>query len=203
MSRREGASPREPNWSSHRLPCFAALLVGLVLHSGCGKTEDDAAAKSSEQKGTSKAAEPEALDRSYLPNAFLSDLETLALDTEAPCSGAIDSLRPVLAELAKTRKALEAAADKATAVALLSDASAALSKQSAAIAPGSETDELRRLRAELLATLGDLADSLQGASNALSAANKPAADENLRRIQNGVQNTRSTIDALVQLCASQ
>lgn len=191
-----------PICSSYLLASLVTLVIGLTLPSGCGKAEDDPAAGAKKNGAASSAGKVESLDRSYLPSAHLAELDTLALDAAPPCSLTIDSLRPVLAGLAKTRNALDAARDKATAVTLLSDASAALSKQSAALAPGSETDELRRLRAELLATLGDLADGLQKSSNALSAANKPAADETLRRIQNGVQNTRSTIDALVQLCAN-
>jgi hypothetical protein len=202
MPRDLQASHKKPVCSRYLLACLITLVVGLALPGGCGKSEDDESAGAQRNGEASKAGKVEALDRSYLPSAHLAELDSLALDAAPPCSLTIDSLRPVLAGLATTRKALDAATDKATAVTLLSDASAALSEQSAALAPGSETDELRRLRAELLATLGDLADGLQKSSNALSAANKPAADETLRRIQNGVQNTRSTIDALVQLCAS-
>jgi hypothetical protein len=201
MPHLEAPRHKEPHWRFCVRVCSATLLVALALPGGCGKAKDDATGKDPQQAAAAKTAGAQALDRSYLPNAHLADLETLALDAEPPCSQTIDSLRPILRGLAETRKALEAAKDTATAVTLLSDASSALSKQSASVATDTEMDELRRLRAELLATLGDLADALQKSSIALSAANKPAADENLRRIQNGVQNTRSTIDALVQLCA--
>jgi hypothetical protein len=171
--------------------------------SGCSKKDTDAAPATEATKTApeTKAAAVEALDRSYLPTAALTALELLELDSQPPCSLTIDSLRPALEGLAEGRRALDAAEDKAAAVTLLSDLSAALAKQSAALSTRDETDELRRISAELTATIGDLAESLQLASNALSAADKPGAAANLRRIQNGVDNTRSTIDALIQQCS--
>lgn len=192
----------EPNQGSKMLPGFAALLVGLALLGSCNKSDSDA--PESQDQGASKAktkAKVVPLDPSYLPTDLLAQLETLNLETQPPCSLGVDSLRPLLTSLADSRKSLAAATDKATAVALLSDASAALSTQSAGIAQLTETDELRRTRSELIASIGDLAESLQLSSIALSTDDKSAAANNLRRIQNGVQNTRSTIDDLIQQCA--
>lgn len=178
------------------------LCLALFALSSCGPSREGAAKDEPTEaaKASSEAAPAEALDRSYLPMAALAELDQLELDSQPPCSLTIDSLRPGLQGLADARKALDAATDKAMAVTLLSDLSASLAKHGSAIEARNETDELRRVSAELGATIGDLAESLQLASNALSADDKPASAANLRRIQNGVANTRSTIDALIHQC---
>jgi hypothetical protein len=178
------------------------LCLGLLAMCSCGRSQDEAKPEEASAKtSAAKAAVAEALDRSYLPTAALANLEQLELDSQPPCSLTIESLRPALQSLADSREALETTTDKAAAVTLLSDLSASLAKHASGIENRSETDELKRFSAELRATLGDLAESLQLASIALSADDKPAAAANSRRIQNGVANTRSTIDGLIQQCA--
>ena len=181
---------------------FLALLASMALVGGCTSSSSSTEATDKDTPAPATAPVPvKPLDRTLLPSEILAGLETIELKSEAPCSLAIDSLRPALAALANLRKALDRASNTADAVTLLRDAAATLRKQTQEIPARTESDELRRLRAELIATLGDLAKGLDTASEALKADNRSAADANHLRIKNGVQNTRSTIHALIEQCA--
>ena len=179
-----------------------AILTGLALHGGCTSSTEDADSKNKDTplaSATPMLAKP--LVRTLVPSEILASLEEIELVSEAPCSLAIDSLRPALGVLANLRKALDRATESGQAVALLQEAAASLREHTRAIPARKESDELRRLRAELVATLGDLATGLDESRAALKANNQSAADANHRRIQNGVQNTRTTIQAVINQCA--
>ena len=178
-----------------------AMLTGMALLGGCTSSTEDAERKNNEPAAATTPTPAKPLDRTLVPSEILAGLEEIELKSESPCSLAIDSLRPALAALAELRKALDLATESGQAVTLLRDAAATLRGHTRAIPARTESDELRRIRAELVATLGDLAEGLDEASAALKADNKAVADANHRRIQNGVQNTRSTIQAAINQCA--
>lgn len=148
-----------------------------------------------------KAAPDAPLDPSFLPTDALAPLHGMNLDSEPPCSLTIDTLRPALKSVAEHQEKLAAATSEATAIRLLNDLSSDLRARLPAIQPRTESDELRRISAELSASLGDLAESLQLASDALGNHDTSAAATTLRRIHNGVANTRSSVEGLIEQCA--
>jgi hypothetical protein len=182
---------------------FAVFALGL----GC---EDKApAAEQPPQPLVAAAAEPSPksdkparpLDPSYVPTEALEQLEGLVLESTAPCSETIETLKPALESIARFRQKLVAATTEAEVVQLLTALSTELTQRLPSIAARSETDELRRISAELTASLGDLAESLKLASDAITAQDRQASASMTRRLQNGVANTRSSIERLIEQCA--
>lgn len=184
------------------------LLLGILLSVTIAACKDSGDADKAEPAAPAyDAASPaivqpaRPLDPSLVPTEALAQLQGIDLDAEPPCSLTIDTLRPALESIASGQQKLAAATDEATAVALLTALSAELRSRLPAVAPRNETDELRRISAELSASLGDLAESLRLAAEALTARDKQAAAANLRRIDNGVANTRSSVEGLIRQCA--
>ena len=188
----------------------AALLCVTLAEAavGCGKDEApettvQAAVPTPTEHSESKSAEPQRpLDRSYVPIDALEQLEGIALESFPPCSDTIDTLKPVLDSIASNRKKLKEATTEASVVQLLTALSTELTSRLPSIAARSESDELRRISAELSASIGDLAESLKLASDAITAQDKQASAQVIRRLQNGVANTRSSIERLIDQCAS-
>ncbi len=183
------------------------VLMGLAVACSKGETRDEEAIQSLESSKTedasgSVAAVPIPLDPSYVPNDALEQLEGMALESFPPCIDTIATLKPALDSIAAFRKQLAEAATQASVVQLLTALSSELSSRVSSIATRSETDELRRISAELNASIADLAESLKGLSDAITAHDKQASAQASRRIQNGVTNTRSSIERLIDQCAS-
>tara|TARA_R110002096_G_scaffold143328_3_gene299226 strand:+ start:89247 stop:89834 length:588 start_codon:yes stop_codon:yes gene_type:complete len=186
-------------------------LAALTISAGCFSFGcNDKAATSETQAESLTAAAPEApqatqpartLDPSYVPNEALEQLEGLTLESTLPCSDTIETLRPALESIASFRLKLVAATTEAEVVQLLTALSTELTQRLPSIATRSETDELRRISAELTASVGDLAESLKLASDAITAQDKQASAAMTRRLQNGVANTRSSIERLIEQCA--
>jgi len=174
----------------------------LAFSAGC---KDDAAEPATEQAPVVQeeppAESPRPLDPSYVPTDALEQLDGLALESAAPCSDTIETLKPALESIAMFRVKLVAATTEAEVVQLLTALSTELTERLPSIAARSETDELRRISAELTASLGDLAESLKLTSDAITAQDKQASANMTRRIQNGVANTRSSIERLIDQCA--
>jgi hypothetical protein len=177
----------------------------LAFPAGC---KDDASQPAAEQAPVApqevpptEAESPRPLDPSYVPIDALEQLDDLALDSAAPCNDTIETLKPALESIAMFRGKLVAATTEAEVVQLLTALSTELTERLPSIAARSETDELRRISAELTASLGDLAESLKLTSDAITAQDKQASANMTRRIQNGVANTRSSIERLIDQCA--
>ncbi len=147
-----------------------------------------------------KATPPRPLDPSYVPIDALEQLDGLALESTPPCSDTIETLKPALESIAMFREKLASATTEAEVVQLLTALSTELTERQPSIASRSETDELRRISAELTASIGDLAESLKLASDAITAQDKQASATTTRRLQNGVANTRSSIERLIDQC---
>ncbi len=204
MRRLARATKKAPRFGLATLRC-AALSVTLIMSSACSKP-----AKDEPGKGASGAAEASKsaaegggkLDRSFLPSKILAELESLELQGSPHCSATIEGLRGTLKDLASTRQALDVAANKGSAVTLLRDAATTLSKNTSKIAGLKGSDEEQRISAELTATLGDLAESLDEASKALAGDDRPGSDANHLRTANAVHNTLAAIDALLQQCST-
>ena len=186
---------------------LAAILEATTLVAALGGALS-CEAKSAQPEEPPVVAEPSSapapvpIDPSVLPLEALEQLEGINLAAQAPCSSTIQTLRPALESIAKHRKQLAAATTEAAAVSLLTALSAELATLLPAITPRAETDELRRISAEVIASMGDLAESLRLANEALSAQDRQASASVIRRIQNGVTNTRSSIERLIDQCAS-
>jgi len=185
------------------------LLAACGLGSACNNASPDkeivvdepASGTTHAVPDTSPLAESPA-DQSYLPHTALQPLETLLLESQAPCLETIESIRPILASIASYRTKLIAATSNEKAVKLLHALSTELSGEIDNIVSRNETDEMKRISDELSASIGDLAESIKLSGDALSAQNKQASASVLRRIQNGVDNTRSSIERLIEQCAS-
>ncbi|MCP4445939.1 MAG: hypothetical protein GY811_11425 [Myxococcales bacterium] len=187
---------------------FACVLLGGIAL-GCGKDEgaqNEAPTSPLPTTETSVVQEPqsppEPIDRSFVPSEALQQLEGMALQSNPPCSDTIDTLTPALESIASNRARLDQATTAADVVQLLTTLSAELDSRLPSIEARSETDELRRISAELTASIGDLAESLKLASDAITAQDRQASGQVLRRIQNGVANARSSIERLIDQCAS-
>lgn len=189
-------------------PHITALAV-LSFSAGCFSIGcKDEAPKSevpAEPATANEAVQParpvRPLDPSYVPSEALEQLEGLALESTPPCSDTIETLKPALESIASFRQKLVAATTEAEVVQLLTALSTELTQRLPSIASRSETDELRRISAELTASVGDLAESLKLASDAITAQDKQASAAMTRRLQNGVANTRSSIERLIEQCA--
>lgn len=184
---------------------FRAFVASAFLFgAGCGKGdangEKNQANVPAETPTTVAETKAPPLDPSFVPSEALEQLEGMALESLPPCSDTIDTLRPALDSTAEFRKKLAEATTEASAVQLLTALSTELSSRLPSIAARSETDELRRISAELSASIGDLAESIKLASDAIAAQDKQASAQVIRRIQNGVANTRSSIERLIEQC---
>ena len=188
-------------------PLIKALVFAVVaLGAGCKNEasvsgQPEASAEQATEPAKKLDKPPRDIDPSYVPSEALAQLEGLALDSTPPCSDTIETLKPALESIAVFRHKLVAATTEAEVVQLLTALSTELSGRLPSIAARSETDELRRISAELTASIGDLAESLKLASDAITAQDRQASSSLTRRIQNGVANTRSSIERLIDQCA--
>ncbi len=154
----------------------------------------------SEQPETKTPGPAVEVDPSSLPIQSLAELAHIELASQPPCSDTIETLRPTLESVASFRKQLAQATDVQTATRVLGKLSKDVRSRVPAIALRGETDELRRISAELTASIGDLAESIQAAADALMANDQEASANAIRRIENGVTNTRSSIERLIREC---
>lgn len=197
-------------WPRTRPCCLAglghfALLAVLLTPLGCDTPSESPKVTPTQEPRQEAQTDPQKatlpLNRSFLPSEALITLSSLELDAKAPCSHPLESLRPALKHIQVARETLDGITDRSGALELLAQLSSSLASTAKAIPVPSKTDELRRTSAELSAILADLAEAMQLAGNALKDDDKPASIAILRRIHNGVDNTRTTIEALVRQCA--
>ncbi len=184
-----------------RLGKYGCLqAIALCALAGCS-TKDAKPAQTTSPSEEPETRTPEAaLDPSTLPTQSLAELARIELTSQPPCSDTIETLRPTLESVASFRKQLVEASDAQTAALVLGNLSKDVRSRVPAIAVRGETDELRRISAELTASVGDLADSIQAAADALTAKDQQASTNAIRRIDNGVSNTRSSIERLIREC---
>lgn len=191
----------------HRAPVWhlAGLAWVLAIFGGCKDTSNETEDKAPVAVIAAEAKAPPAtpLDPRWVPTEALAALQGIELNAEAPCSLTIDTLRPALESIADYQKKLASATSEETAIQLLAQLSDDLRARLPTIAARTENDERRRISAELSAALGDLAESLQLASEAIRNHDKSAATTTMRRIYNGIANTRSSVEGLIEQCALQ
>ncbi len=198
-------------YSGHVFSATPHLLFSLcafVTISGCGKsndneTEAEAEATRETIAKTSTAPEPKPipLDTAFIPIEVLTQLEGISLTSNPPCTESLESLKPLLTAISAGTHRLAKADNLSSVAKTLAALSDNLSVLGQKIVPRTESEELRRISAEVLATMTDLAESLKLASDAAVQNNKQGAGAATRRLQNGVANTRSAIEGLANQCA--
>ncbi len=147
-----------------------------------------------------KPATPKPVDANSLPIEALAQLEGLSLQSGAVCTPTIATLRPILAQLAAAKTQLTAVRDKSAAATLLRDLGNSIAQQADALAPNTGSDELRRISLELIASIRDLSEGLTRVAEAIDADDSQATGSALRRIRNGVSNTRDSIEGFTAQC---
>ncbi|MBL4636792.1 MAG: hypothetical protein JKY56_23275 [Kofleriaceae bacterium] len=188
-------------------PHLLSSLCAIVTIWGCGKSND----KDSEGEGaaretivettTAQTPKPGPLDTAFVPIDVLTELEGISLTSNSPCTESLESLKPLLAAISAGTQSLAKADSLSSVGETLATLSDKLSVLATKIIPRAESEELRRISAEVLATMTDLAESLKLASDAALKRNKQEAGAATRRLQNGVANTRSAIEGLANQCA--
>jgi len=190
---------------------FAILVCTVISCSNHGDGEKSSAEKrknapehtsGQETPATPRMTQAAALNPESVPIAALREFEAMPLRSRPPCSDTIESLRPILNDAAATRKQLSTVHSTENAATLLTNLAASMRTKRLRLATRTETSELQRISAELNAALGDLAESLQLAADALTANDQEAATKLTLRIENGVSNTRTSIERLIEECAS-
>ncbi len=186
-------------------PHLLCSLCAFVTISGCGKSTDKeaevAARETIAKTSSAPPSQPIPVDTAFVPVAVLTELEGISLTSNPPCTESLESLRPLLTAISAGTRSLTKADNLSSVgntLVTLSDNLSVLAKK---IVPRAESEELRRVSEELLATMTDLAESLKLASDAALQNNKPGANAATRRLQNGVANTRSAIEGLANQCA--
>jgi hypothetical protein len=168
---------------------------------GCSsKSEksDDPQAKATEAPAVSEKQAPP-IDPRFLPLEALAEMETVPLETEAPCSELVRASEPALKAIAETRASLAEDKSHTSAPAILSDLSKNLS-DAAREAPEDLADDLGRVHSELRAAFLDLAESASLLATALRQGDKGAARQQKARIDNGVANLKTSLQQLTSLC---
>lgn len=180
------------------------LFVIVVMVAGGACTDSAKTAPQQEVLAKTVAETPPSVpvDPSLLPVAALLELNSLPLHTETPCSKTIETLRPVLDQLAQHRANLEKLTTQQQAIKELGSLAATLRSSVETIEPRKESPELRRISAELVASITDLAESTELLAKALGAQDKQAAANTMRRIKNGIGNIQISVKGLVAQCAS-
>lgn len=188
--------------SVFRTSMATALLLCATFSPSC-KDESPAEVAPPQTPSTVEAAPKTVrpLDPHFVPNEVLEGLEGMNLESSAPCSETLRTLKPVLNSIAEARAELAGATTEAEVIRLLGALSSDLNARLPLLAKRNETDELQRISAELVASVGDLAESLTLASEAIVAQDKEASSKVTMRLQNGVTNTRSSIERLIDQCA--
>lgn len=195
-------APTRREWS-RRSAAYLAMAVALpiALAASCSDENPPGVAAAQQEPQEEEKTPSRRIDSTLLPLGALTDLETVPLQAEAPCSQLIEGARPALEQIAAHRKRLALDPDNRTAPQIL-DSLGAVVVEAAPPPPPSETgEEHKRLARELKAAFADLAESSRLLAAALYDADDASARSQKLRIENGTANLRTTLKRLTQSCA--
>ena len=200
-----------------RSPLWWACCIGLSLSTaGCSsdKEEPTAPAPAAKPEGTAtpapepvQAAAPSVdFDPATVPLQALSDLAAIELELGAGCATLLPHLQgslTIVRDATGAMAELPGTEEARTALGALADGLHARAKDITGPASeiGSQRGEVDRLADELRSSLLDLAESTRLLGDAIVNGDTAAIAAMHRRIDNGVQNTQSSVERLSVECA--
>lgn len=202
----------QPVTSLARISLQTVSAIALLWGCGNSSSKDEGQESNSgpiqpgSEQGKQTASKPipadeGPIDPAFVPLDALNELMGISLESSPPCTETLSTMRPLMSTISKSIEALNKAGNLQDTGTILSTLSEQMSLLTKKVPPRSESEELRRTSAEVIATMTDMAESLELLSKATLSKDKPGAGAAMRRLHNGVANARSAIEGLANQCA--